>query len=198
MSLEQLSILGTFATVAIIGATAIVALVQLRHLHAGNQINAILNITQVINGPAFRAATDLIGAQLASAAEDPAFRGYWIALSRGATPAVDPKHADLRAAVVASANTYEELGVLVRNGIIDKKIFVEGFCSPLLGLWRRLAPLTAFFREAESDDALWENFEYLAVLSEDWLQEHTTTYPPDMRRMKINNPWPLPPASAPQ
>lgn len=192
MSLELLSTLGTLTTVVIVAATAIAALVQLRHLRAGNQINAILNVAAVINGAAFGEALNLIGAKLTSALGDPEFREYWIALQRGATlPAVDPAYVELRAAVVTLANTYEQLGVLVRNGMIDQTIFVEGFCAPLLGLWRRLENLTAYVREADDDQALWENFEYLAVLSEDWLRQHTTTYPRDMRRLEIHNPWPI-------
>jgi hypothetical protein len=192
MSLELLSTLGTLTTVIIVAATAVAALVQLRHLRAGNQINAILSVAELINGRVFGEAMNLIGARLAPAVEDPAFRAYWLAVQRrGTHPAVDPVYVELRAAVVTTANTYEQLGALVRNGIIDQTIFVEGFCAPILSLWQRLANLTAFLREGEGDQALWENFEYLAVLSEDWLSQHTTTYPENMRRLKIHNPWPI-------
>jgi hypothetical protein len=44
MSLELLNAIGTLLTVTIVAATAIAALVQLRHLRAGNQINAMLRI----------------------------------------------------------------------------------------------------------------------------------------------------------
>jgi hypothetical protein len=192
MSLELLSTLGTLTTVVIVAATAVAALVQLRHLRAGNQISAILSIAELINGRAFSEAMNLISTRLAGALEDPAFRAYWLAAQRGDThPAVDPTYVELRAAVITTANTYEQLGALVRNGIVDQTIFVEGFCALLLGLWRRLANLTAFLREGEGDQALWENFEYLAVLSEDWLRQHTTTYPGNMRRLEIHNPWPI-------
>ncbi|MBV8172789.1 MAG: DUF4760 domain-containing protein [Candidatus Eremiobacteraeota bacterium] len=197
MSLEQLSTIGTLTTVVIVAATAIAALVQLRHLRAGNQINAILSVAELLNGRAFEETLNLIGTELAPALEDPNFRAYWIALMRRETlPPVDSSYIRLRAAVVNAANTYEQLGVLVRNEIIDRTMFVEGFCAPVLGLWNRLASLTAFLREAENDPALWENFEYLAVLGEDWLAHHRTTYPKTMRHLAITNPWPIPAASA--
>ncbi len=197
MSLELINTLGTVTTVAIVAATATAALVQLRHLRAGNQINAILNVAELINGPTFDEATNLIGTKLAAALEDPAFRNYWLAaLRRETLPAVDPVYVELRGAILTVANTYEQLGVLVRNRIIDQTIFVEGFCAPILGLWQRLSNLTAFLREGEDDQALWENFEYLAVLSEDWLRQHTTTYPQGMRRLQIQNPWSMPPVPA--
>ena len=42
MSLELVNTFGTLLTVAIIAATAIAAMIQLRHLRAGNQINSLL------------------------------------------------------------------------------------------------------------------------------------------------------------
>ena len=39
--------------------------------------------------------------------------------------------------------------------------------------------------------AIWENFEYLAVLSEDWIRQNTSTYPKGVRRMGVVNPWPV-------
>lgn len=192
MSLELLSTIGTLTTVVIVAATALAALVQLRHLRAGNQINAILSIAELINGKAFDDSMSVIRTDLAGALDDPAFRGYWKAQIRNETlPKIDPAHQRVRTAVVTVANTYEQLGVLVRNGVIDQHMFIEGFCAPVLGLWNRLSNLTAFLREADNDPALWENFEYLAVLSEDWLARYTTTYPRDMRRLDIHNPWPL-------
>ncbi len=197
MSLELINTLGTVTTVVIVAAAAIAALVQLRHMRAGNQINAILNVGELINGRAFGEAMNLIGTTLTAAVEDPIFRKYWLANMRRETlPAMDPMYGELRGAVLTTANMYEQLGVLVRNRIIDQTIFVEAFCAPIVALWQRLANLTAFLREGENDQALWENFEYLAVLSEDWLQQHTTTYPRDMRRLPIHNPWPVPPVAA--
>jgi Domain of unknown function (DUF4760) len=189
MSLELINTLGTVTTVVIVAAAAIAALVQLRHMRAGNQINAILNVGELINGRAFGEAINLIGTMLAPAVEDPIFRKYWLATMRRETlPAIDPMYVELRGAVLTTPNMYEQMGVLVRNGIIDQTIFVEAFCAPIVALWQRLANLTAFLREDEHDQALWENFEYIAVLSEDWLQQYTTTYPRDMRRLKLHNP----------
>jgi hypothetical protein len=38
--------------------------------------------------------------------------------------------------------------------------------------------------------ALWENFEYLAVLSQDWIAEHPKgAYPEGMRRITLKDGW---------
>ena len=44
MSLELVNTIATMTTAAVIGATAIAALVQLRHLRAANQITALLAV----------------------------------------------------------------------------------------------------------------------------------------------------------
>jgi len=46
MTLEALNTTFAGAAFAVIGATAIAAIVQLRHLRASNQINALLTILQ--------------------------------------------------------------------------------------------------------------------------------------------------------
>ena len=52
MSLELLNALASLLTVCIIAATAIAAMVQLRHLRAGNQITAMLAIGEELSGKA--------------------------------------------------------------------------------------------------------------------------------------------------
>jgi len=60
-----------------------------------------------------------------------------------------------------------------------------------LGAWKRLAKYTAFRREASGERGLWELFEYLAVLSEDWIERYPSSYPQGVRRLEIHNPWPV-------
>ena len=49
MSLEMLNAFASLLTVCIIAATAIAAMGQLRHLRAGNQINAMLAIGEELS-----------------------------------------------------------------------------------------------------------------------------------------------------
>ncbi|MDQ2680235.1 MAG: hypothetical protein M3Y21_04315 [Candidatus Eremiobacteraeota bacterium] len=44
MTVEQISAAASVATVVVIAATAIAALIQLRHMSAGNQLDAILSL----------------------------------------------------------------------------------------------------------------------------------------------------------
>lgn len=197
MSLELLNTLGTFITVAIVAATAIAALVQLGHMRAGNQINAMINISEYFNKSQFTDAQDLINRKLAAALEDPAFRDYLAALLQGQTPPeVLPEYGSLRRAMLLVGNAYEDLGVLVKSDIIDKSLFFDRYAGIIIGAWRRLKTYTAFSREVTGKMALWENFELLTVLSEDWERLHPSVYPAGVRRLPLDNPWPVAPASA--
>lgn len=194
MSLELLNTFGTLLTVAIVAATATAALVQLRHLRAGNQINAMLSIGDRFQGPRFGTALDLVQVHLATMMEDPAFRDYIVAVqSRKKVPDASPLMHDIRAAATDVGNTYEELGILVRNNIIDRNLFLDRYCGVIIGAWTRLENYAAFIPLVANDQAIWENFELLVVLSEDWVQRYQTSYPKGLRRLSPQSPWPFTP-----
>jgi hypothetical protein len=192
MSLELINTLGTVTTVIIVATAAIAAMVQLRHLRAGNQINAMMTIGDEFRLPAFVNADLLVAQKLTASLDDPAYRSYEIARSRSqAVSDVPQQYIELREATTLVGNSYEELGILVKNGIVDKDLFLDHYSWRILMIWKQLETLTALSREATQQIALWENFEYLAVLSEDWMAKGTSTYPKGVRRMRIQNPWPL-------
>ena len=197
MSLELWNTFATFGTFVVIAATAIAGLIQLRHLSAGNQINALLSIGEEFKGQAYGNAWYLVNAKLEQALEDRAFRDYVIALQRGLTPPdVDPQYVELHRATLLVGNTHEDLGVLVKNGIVDKDLFFDRYTSLIDRAWKRLEIFTALLRGAAGSQTPWENFEYLAVPSEQWVQGHPNTYPKDLKRLKLRNPWPVPPRPA--
>ena len=186
MSLESINTLGTLLTACIIAATAIVAIVQLRHLRAGNQISAMLNIGEHLGTPEFMDAQKLIREELTEALNDPLFLEYNDAYDRSdPVPKVPPEYDALRKATLVVGNGYEELGILVKNGIVDRDMFLDRYSWVLFRAWNRLMPLAANARIATGQEAAWENFEYLAVLAQDWMRYHPTSYPKGMRRMPM-------------
>ena len=197
MSLELVNTIATMMTVLIVAATAVAALVQLRHLRASNQITAMISIGAKIQDEAFVNAGELANVKLAAALGDPKFRDYVISLRRGTPVAdVDPAFIQLRRAATNVGNTYEELGILVKNGIVDDEMFLDRYCGVLIRSWHVLEKYTAFIRELSGDAGLWEHFELVTVMSEDWLRDHPTSYPKGFRRLPLHNDWPIPPASA--
>ena len=194
MSLEVINTIASLLTVTIVAATAVAALVQLRHLRAGNQINAILTIGDRLNGKEFIDALLLVNRDLNTALEDPAFRAYDVAFwQRVAPPDVDPRYVEIRRAAIFVGNTYEQLGVLVKNRTVDQDIFVDNYCGNVTGAWQRLKNFTAHGRAATGYFAYWENFEYLTVLSQDWMERYPSSYPKGVRRLELSCPWPVPP-----
>ncbi|HET9343853.1 MAG TPA: hypothetical protein VFO25_13155 [Candidatus Eremiobacteraceae bacterium] len=199
MSLEFLNSIAPILTIVIVAATAIAALVQLKHMRAGNQISALLAIGEELSTEKYADAADLVRHKLAAAMEDPVYREYEIALTLNRpAPAVDQSYVEIRRASVLVGNAYEQLGILVKSGIVDRDMLLDRYNWLILLQWRRLEGVTALSRAAMGNTMAWENFEYLAVLSEDYLAKHRGgTYPRGVRRMPLANRWPLPESAAP-
>jgi len=195
MPLELINTIAGLLTVTIVAATAIAALIQLRHLRAGNQIHALISVDEKLGGREFSDALRVVYSGLEAALVDPAFRDYEIAVFRRLPPPrVDQRYVDMHDALVLVGNTFELMGLLVRNRIVDPGLFVDNYCGIALAAWKLLLTHTALGREV-GDNAIWENFEYLAVLSQDWMRTHPSSYPKGVRRFEMHNPWPVPSAS---
>jgi len=192
MSLELVSTIGTLLTVLIVGATAVAALVQLRHLRAGNQINAILTISDKLMEQRFEDARALVATGLADSLNDPGFRRFVVLRARRKPlPGIsDAQLAMLRAASVVG-NTFEEVGNLVKNGIVDETLLLDEYVTQVIGTWHQLEPYCALLRDATGDIGLWDNFEYMTVRARAFLSAHPTTYPKGVARIPLTNPWPV-------
>jgi hypothetical protein len=192
MSLETVSAFASVLTVLIVGATAVAALVQLRHLRAGNQINAILTIGDKFLEPKFVEARELVRTGVGSAMEDPRFRESVIARARGESLArYSAEQLALLAAINRVGNMFEEVGCLVKNGVVDEWLLLDEYVTQVVGTWARLEPYIALTREAAGDIGIWDNFEYLTVRAREFLVAHQTTYPKGTPRIALKNPWPL-------
>jgi hypothetical protein len=191
MSLELLNALASLFTVCIIAATAIAAMVQLRHLRAGNQINAMLAIGEELSSTSITDAMTLLRHKVPAMADDPKFRAYNARADRGQEQDVVPEYEEVRQAASLIGNSYEELGILVKQGIVDRDIFLDRYSWVILRYWTLIVKALVDAREATGQAAIWENFEYLAVLSEDWMRQHPSLYPKGVRRMPLPKRPPL-------
>jgi len=78
-------------------------------------------------------------------------------------------------------NYYENMGLLVRTQLVDRDIALNLWSRTAVEAWKGLEPFIALIREARGA-AVWENFEYFVVLSQDWLATHSKgDYPPGLR-----------------
>jgi hypothetical protein len=95
----------------------------------------------------------------------------------------------LIAKVLAVGNYYEETGMLAKSGLVDREFFLELYSANIMLMCDALSEYTAISREAHGS-ALWENFEYSTVLSQDWEAKHPSgTYPASVRRIGLPNKW---------
>jgi Domain of unknown function (DUF4760) len=184
MSLELVNTLATFGTFVVIAATAIAAIVQLRHARSSNQIAALNELRETMESADFDAANQFVMMDLSATLQEPAFRHQ---IAPGAKRSGETRA--LRAKMNKVANFYESMGMLVKAGLVDQNLVVEMWSDAIIGAWNKLAPFTAIGRRSVGDGLL-ENFEYLTVLSQDWLAAHPKgTYPAGVRRIGLKDEW---------
>lgn len=184
MSLELANTLATFGTFVVIAATAIAAILQLRHVRSSNQIAALNELRETTETPEFLEASHFVQGGLSAKLQDPAFR-YQVAMRSSRT--------DETRALVARANLvgnfFESMGTLVKTGLIDKELTLQFWDGVTVRAWEHLAPYLAILRRS-TGDVLWEKFEYLTVLAQDWIATHPKgVYPAHMRRIDLNDEW---------
>lgn len=134
--------------------------------------------------PEFLQARDFVQGELSAKLQDPAFR-YQVAV-------ISARTAETRA-LIARINTvgnfYEIMGLLVRTGLVDRSLVLQLWDGVIIKSWEQLAPYTAI-RRRYVGDVLWEKFEYLTVLSQDWFAAHPRgTYPAGLRHINADDKW---------
>jgi hypothetical protein len=184
MTFELVNTIATVATFVVIAATAIAALVQLRHMRAGNQIVAFGELSKAFESPQMLAAHKYIDTQLAHDLQDSAFREA-IANRLART---DETHVKVRH-LLNFGHFFESVAVVVKEGLVPSGLVLRMWSDIIVFGWKRFEPVVAIFRRSQ-DPLACENFEYLVVLAEDWLVAHPKgAYPANMRRLKIEDPW---------
>jgi hypothetical protein len=181
MSLELLNTFGTFVVIA---ATALAALVQLRHMRSSNQIAALSDLYERMRAPDFVSAQQFVVKRLPEKMQDPGFR--YQAVHRAART---DETAELIAKISAVGSYHEEMGLLTKSRLIDVDLLCDMHSQTIIQAWDALSEFTAIARE-QYGRAIYENFEYVTVLAQDWMAKHRAgTYPANVRRLDLPNKW---------
>jgi hypothetical protein len=179
MSPEWLTAIGTLGTFVVIAASAVAALMQLRHMRGSNQIVALNEARETLESPYFQEAQRFVRDELPLKLADQAERKKLVTL--GSLPA---EYAQVR----NLANFFEHEGVLVKHGIIDPDIACNLWRGVIQRNWKAIEPIVTNFRVKRP--ALWENFEYLAMLSKRFDDAHPEgAYPVGAERMPQSGIW---------
>ena len=180
MTLELLNSLATLGTFLVISATAIAAIVQLRHARGSNQIALLTEFRDAIHTAQFLDAQVFVETELRNALEDPALRHQLLNRSARTT-----QGQLLITKINTIGNHYETMGQFVKSGLVDRNFVLETWFDHITSYWEKLAPVAAIFRRNQGN-SVWENFEYLAVLSQDWDASHPHgSYPKRVRRLEL-------------
>ena len=189
MSLELINT-ASLTTAVVIGATAIAAIVQLRHMRAGNQSSALLSIERLFDESDNISARDVVRYELAAALADPDFRMYLFEYpSRKYSKEIPAEFVRLRRAAALVANSYEVFGTLVKNRVVGEVPFIDIYGLTISGNWHLLEAFIAITREGTGTDSTWENFEYLAARTEIYDERMPSFYPKGTPRLPPRNPW---------
>src|SRR5579884_212423 len=176
MSAEWVTAIATAGTFLVIAASAIAALIQLRHMRGSNQIVALTECRETLESPEFRDAQRFVSYELPKRLNDPV----------EARKITEVPFAGEYQAITTVANFFESMGLFVKTGIIDKHIACDAWSLVVLRNWEALLPVTSFLRDHANDRSVWENFEYMAALSQRYQRDHPTSYPSGMERMPEN------------
>ena len=174
MTAEYVTAISAFLTFVVIAVSAVAGLVQLRHIRASNQLTGILRYTEWWETPHMQASIRYVRDELPERLRDPKYREQ---LLRGGMASRDDHPELVVCDWVEQAGSYIKYGLLAEDQFLD---LAAGFIS---AIWECLEPVVAMRRVA-SGSAVFENFEFLAVRSQEWQREHAAgNYPSGSARL---------------
>jgi hypothetical protein len=178
MNAEWLTATGTVGTFVVIAASAAAALIQMRHMRNANQISLFTAYNSEFDSPEFANAFSFVRTEL------PAYRFTAEELSKLIVGIYPGRLHDAR----LIGNFFEDMGSFVRTGVLHPDIVCNLYSQNVVDAWRAMAPLAFFVRKHREMPGVWENFEYLAVLAEDFTARHAAgLYPHGLRRMPVDD-----------
>lgn len=180
MSQETLSTAAAVGTFIVIAATAIAAIVQLRHLRAQNQLTGLLTVLARVEDPQFNEWVDAAREVVKSRLPDPVYRRSIIdgTVERRNNPWLN------------LANSYDWVGSLVKHRLIPEESLLDVYADRVIGAWEIVEGIVPLVRK-RGGPVVWENFEYLVVQSRKWRARHSEgAYPKGVPRLQIGVTWP--------
>ncbi len=180
MSAQWVSAISAAATLLIITASALAALVQIRHMRGANQLLALNELREQFSAPDFNDALLFVMREFPRQYADLEARRRMIV-------APLPKEF-LNVRLVG--NFFENLGLLVKRGVIDGDIVSDLWGEAIHNAWKSLEPFITNRRYHLGNPASYDNFEYLAMVAERFKNRYPNgTYPAGFPRKVLPSPW---------
>lgn len=164
MSPEWVSAVASAGTLIVIAATALAAMIQLRHIRSANQLTGLLKFTEVFESGEIQSANAFIERELPGKLKDAAFVRDLLSINPDRRV-----HPELRV-----CDFLEQQGSYIKFGMIDRAQYIDLVGAYALSMWRALREVVAVRRLARDNPEMYENFEYLASLC---TKHKARTYP---------------------
>jgi hypothetical protein len=180
VSLETVNTVASIGTFIVITATAIAAVVQLRHLRAQNQLTGLLTVLARVEDPQFNEWVDGARELLASRMQDPAYR----------RSILDGTFERLGNPWLNLANSYDWVGSLVKHKLIPEESLLDVYSGRVIQAWEIVEGVVPLIRR-RAGVAVWENFEFLVVQAREWNARNAKgAYPKGTPRLQVDVTWP--------
>ena len=174
MTTETWSTIFAGATFVVIAATAIAALIQLRHLRASNQLNALLTLMKMWNSSDLQEHIAYLRGEFQHRLKDPAFLEQFARLSIARS-----EHPELLV-----ADFWEQVGAFMKYGLVDEASWLDIAATQVTNAWDQFEPAVKAMRQC-AGPASFENFEFAAVRARLWMNRHPQgSWPPRLPRME--------------
>ena len=178
---EEISAVSTFVTMIVIAASAIAAVIQLRHMRAGNAITGFLGFMDGWSSPHARELQRFIfGGELDRRLTDPDYRAE---IERGSIDRL--AHPE-----VEYLDFWESLGMFVKLGYFVEAAVMESGGPTSIIAWERLKPVIALIRRKRGPTA-YDNFEFLVSRAMMWEAKHPEGFfPRGTPHLPVPDPFP--------
>ncbi len=173
MSAESWNAFFAGGTFIVIAATAIAAIVQLRHMRAGNELLMLVNLMNIWNSLEMQQRIMYVRQEIPAKLQDPAYLDLF---ATGRLTRAD--HQELLV-----SDFFEQIGSYVKHRLMDESTWLDVAAPQILAVWDAMEPAFRKMRERFGDSS-YENFEFLAVRAQLWLQRYPDgNYPKGVARM---------------
>jgi hypothetical protein len=180
MSPESLTAFATLGTVVVIGASAVAALIQLRHMRASNELEALLALQKDFQSPPIQTSLHYVQEQLPHEMQEESYRDELAAIGFISVE----RHPELLA-----CNWFTQMGTFLKHGLISESTVMDLYARLIRYYWNALAPAIAIMRRKRGDGQ-YSEFEYLALRAGAWLEHHSDgVFPHNITRSPIADPW---------
>ena len=174
MSPEWIGAASSLITLFVIGVTAYAAMRQMAHLRSGNQVAALLPLTEKYQTLEIQESLDYVVGKLNKDLQDPAVRE-----GVRSRPSAGPARQANKI-----FNFYESVGALVCARALDLQLVLRYFTLPS-EMWEVGGDFIALTRSTRGDE-VFENFEALVAMQLAYEKRHgTSLYPRGLPRMKV-------------